>query len=49
VASLHDLLDRMQVAQVPIAKSLYEDPTFASFRCRDPDGYAIELYWEGKR
>jgi catechol-2,3-dioxygenase len=49
VASLHDLLDRMQVAQVPIAKSLYEDPTFASFRSRDPDGYAIELYWEGKR
>jgi catechol-2,3-dioxygenase len=46
-AALHDLLDRMQAAKVPIAKPLYEDATFASFRCRDPDGYAIELYWDG--
>jgi catechol-2,3-dioxygenase len=44
--ALHELLDRMQAAQVPIAKPLYKDATFASFRCRDPDGYAIELYWE---
>jgi catechol-2,3-dioxygenase len=47
-AALHDLLDRMQVAQVPIVKPLYEDAVFASFRCGDPDGYAIELYWEDR-
>ena len=37
----------MEDAQVAIAKPLYEDAGFASFRCRDPDGYAIEFYWEG--
>lgn len=47
-AALHDLLERMQAAQVPITKPLYEDATFASFRCRDPDGHAIELYWEDR-
>jgi len=46
-AALRDLLRRMEEAQVPIAKPLYEDAGFASFRCRDPDGYAIEFYWEG--
>jgi hypothetical protein len=45
--ALRDLLRRMEEAQVPIAKPLYEDAGFASFRCRDPDGYAIEFYWEG--
>jgi hypothetical protein len=38
----------MQAANVPIAKPLYEDAGFASFRCRDADGYAIELYWEDR-
>ena len=47
-AAVRDLLARMEAAAVPIAKALYEDPTFASFRCRDPDGYAIELYWDAK-
>ncbi len=46
-AAVRELLARMETAGVPIAKSLYEDPAFASFRCRDPDGYAIELYWDG--
>lgn len=47
-AAVRDFLARMEAAAVPIAKPLYEDPTFASFRCRDPDGYAIELYWDAK-
>lgn len=47
-AAVRDLLARMQAANVPIAKPLYEDAGFASFRCRDADGYAIELYWEGR-
>jgi catechol-2,3-dioxygenase len=45
-AALHDLLQRMEAAEVPMAKPLYEEAGFASFRCRDPDGYAIEVYWE---
>lgn len=41
------LLADLQRADVPIAKPLYEDPGFASFRCADPDGYVIEVYWDG--
>ena len=36
----------MAAASVPIARPLYRDDTLASFRCADPDGYAIEIYWE---
>ena len=39
-------LERMRAAAVPIVKPLYRDDTFASFRCADPDGYSIEVYWE---
>jgi len=44
--AVRDFLVRMGAAGVPIAKPLYEDSGFASFRCLDPDGYAIELYWD---
>ena len=40
------MLGAMQAAGVPIVKPLYEDDTFASFRCADPDAHPIELYWE---
>ncbi|NDP43757.1 MAG: VOC family protein [Aromatoleum sp.] len=43
--AVRDLLARMEQAQVPIAKPLFAGPTLVSFRCRDPDGYAIEVYW----
>ena len=43
---VRDTLAAMQAAGVPIVKPLYDDPTFASFRCADPDAYAIEVYWE---
>jgi catechol-2,3-dioxygenase len=36
----------MREANVPIAKPWHEDQRVASFRCRDPDGYAVEIYWE---
>jgi catechol 2,3-dioxygenase-like lactoylglutathione lyase family enzyme len=39
-------LDAMSAAGVPILKPLYRDDTLASYRCADPDGYAIEVYWE---
>jgi len=42
--ALRALHTSMQRANVPIAKPWYEDEGFATFRCRDPDGYAVEIY-----
>ena len=41
-----ELHDRMARAGVRIAKPLYADETLVSYRCADPDGHAIEVYWE---
>ena len=41
-----DLHDRMREAGVGIVKPMYRDESLVSFRCADPDGYAIEIYWE---
>lgn len=38
--------ESMRQAGVTIRKALYEDPELVSFTCEDPDGYAIEIYWE---
>ena len=43
VVSLHE---RMLAAGVRIAKPLAREEDFVSYRCTDPDGYAIEIYWE---
>ena len=45
VASLHQ---KMNVGGVPIIKPLYQDESLISYRCVDPDGHAIEVYWEAK-
>jgi predicted enzyme related to lactoylglutathione lyase len=45
-ADVRDLYLAMQAARVPIVKPLLELDTIVSFRCADPDGYAIELYCE---
>jgi catechol 2,3-dioxygenase-like lactoylglutathione lyase family enzyme len=44
---VRNMLAAMRAAGVPIVKPLYEDDTFVSFRCADPDAYAIEVYWDG--
>jgi catechol-2,3-dioxygenase len=41
-----DLYNRFRQANVPIRKEIYQDEGFASFRCSDPDGYVIEVYWD---
>ena len=41
-----DLHDRMRDSGIVIVKPLYRDESLVSFRCADPDGYAIEIYWE---
>jgi len=44
-----DLHGRMSASDVVVLKPLYEDDELVSFRCADPDGYAIEIYWEKAR
>lgn len=43
---LERMHEAMARASIPIARPLHRDETLASFRCADPDGYAIEIYWE---
>lgn len=33
-------------ANVPMRQPISGDDDFVSFRCLDPDGYDIEVYWE---
>jgi len=43
VSALHN---RLRGAGIEILKPLYQDDDYASFRCADSDGYAIEVFWE---
>jgi len=43
---VREMLAAMTAAGVPIVKPLCDDETLTSFRCADPDGHAIEVYWE---
>jgi catechol-2,3-dioxygenase len=44
--AVQKMREAMTLASIPLARPLYRDETLASFRCSDPDGYAIEIYWE---
>ncbi|MBI3099668.1 MAG: VOC family protein [Planctomycetes bacterium] len=37
---------RMSTDGVTLRAQLTEEPDFVTFRCMDPDGYGIEVYWE---
>ena len=39
---------RMRAARLAVSPAPHAEPGFASFRVRDPDGYAIEIYWESR-
>ncbi len=43
VRALHAL---MVTDGVPLPMALVDDPDFVCFRCVDPDGHPIEIYWE---
>lgn len=43
VAELHA---RMHEAGIAMRCPLHQDGSMVSFRCTDPDGYAIEISWE---
>jgi catechol-2,3-dioxygenase len=49
VAEVASSLERMTRAGVPILKPLYQDNIYAAYRCADPDGYLIDVYWEPLR
>ncbi len=36
----------MDTAGVPMRVPLTEEPSLVFFRCLDPDGHLLELYWE---
>ena len=46
VLALHE---RMQASGVAIRKPVYQDESLVSYRCADPDGHVIEVYWEAER
>jgi catechol 2,3-dioxygenase-like lactoylglutathione lyase family enzyme len=37
--------DRLRADGVPIVEE-WEEPDYVSVKCRDPDGYVVELAWE---
>lgn len=43
VRSLHQ---EMTSKGIPMLRELIDDDDLVSFRCADPDGYGIEVYWE---
>ena len=44
--SVRALYRRLVAAAVPVVHALVDESDFVSFRCADPDGYTIEVYWE---
>ncbi len=40
--------DRLLADGVPIVE-WYDEPAYVSVKCRDPDGYVIEVSWEPGR
>jgi catechol 2,3-dioxygenase-like lactoylglutathione lyase family enzyme len=46
VAEVEALYVRLAEDGVRISEPLAQDSDVVSFRCVDPDGYAIEVYWE---
>lgn len=43
---VRDLHDRLAADGVKIRSPLSDEPDFVWFRCEDPDGHGIEVYWE---
>ena len=37
--------ERLERDGVPVAE-MWEEPDYVSVKCRDPDGYVVELAWE---
>lgn len=44
--AVRELYGRLTADDVTIRHPLEEEPDFVWFRCADPDGHLIEVYWE---
>lgn len=44
--AVDDLFSELDKAGVTIREPLTHEPDFVWFRCADPDGHLIEVYWE---
>jgi catechol 2,3-dioxygenase-like lactoylglutathione lyase family enzyme len=44
--AVRDLHARMAAGGQTISTPLQEEPDFVWFRCQDPAGHQIEIYWE---
>jgi len=40
---------QMVLSGVDIRQPVYQDESLVSYRCADPDGYLIEVFWEAER
>jgi catechol 2,3-dioxygenase-like lactoylglutathione lyase family enzyme len=45
-AHVRELHQRMRQEGIPLEGPLHANDDFALFRCVDPDGHLLELYWE---
>ncbi|MEE4360251.1 MAG: VOC family protein [Pseudomonadales bacterium] len=45
VTEVEQLHDRLMRAGIALSEPLTEEADYVYFRCRDPDGYGIEVYW----
>jgi len=43
--AVHAKHDALVAGGVTITRPMRDEPAIASFRCADPDGYPIEIYW----
>jgi catechol 2,3-dioxygenase-like lactoylglutathione lyase family enzyme len=44
-AAVRELLARMQVDGVQVEER-WDEPSYVGFKCLDPDGWRVEVYWE---
>ena len=44
--AVRQLYERMKAAEIAFRRPLLDEADLVSFRCEDPDGYAVEVYWE---
>jgi catechol 2,3-dioxygenase-like lactoylglutathione lyase family enzyme len=43
--AVHELLARMEADGVAVPER-WDEPGYVSFKCLDPDGWVVEVYWE---
>jgi catechol 2,3-dioxygenase-like lactoylglutathione lyase family enzyme len=43
---VHAMHERMKADGVPLRGEIHEDESYTTFRCFDPDGVSVEVFWE---